>query len=111
MSRLFFRDSPGWTAPQNLCPACRAEHDRWLDTKPSTHAPRFGIAHGSGSPYDASAAGVRDNTRARYEDWRRTVNFQRDLIEKQCLQEDHIGRMATYEEVDMLADLLELEAS
>jgi hypothetical protein len=51
--------------------------------------PRFGIAHGSGTPYDVSAAGMRDKQRARYETWRTLVREQMARIAGQCHTAGH----------------------
>lgn len=67
-----------------VCAPCSEEMGRWLDTRPSTLLPRLGFAHGSGAPYDVSAAGLRDRTRSRTEEWRATVRFQRALIADGC---------------------------
>lgn len=81
----------GPMASVTLCEPCAALRDRWLDTRPSTLIPRGGFAHGSGAAYDVSAAGLRDNDRAWYEEWRRTVRFQIDLVETAC----RVGRHAS----------------
>lgn len=72
-----------------ICPSCQKERSRWLDTKPSEVLPKFGIVHGSGAPYDASASGSQDRGRADYERWRQLVRFQRDLIARTCREQRH----------------------
>lgn len=101
--RLFFRDSPGWTPTAKLCPACREERDRWMDTTPRIVRPGVRIA--ASAAHDDTFAGVRDNTRARFEQWRETVHFHIGLIEKHCA-EKHLARPAPVQ-LDLLAELQE----
>lgn len=72
------------------CASCRAERDRWLDTRPSVLLPRHGFAHGSGAAYDSSLPGIRDGASARHGQWRRTVRYQRALILAQCQAGNHV---------------------
>lgn len=69
-----------------VCTRCRAERDAWLDYR---LPPVLGIAYGSGAPYDVSPAGIRDRQRSRFEEWRSTVNFNRDLIARTCRAAGH----------------------
>lgn len=71
-----------------LCPPCAAERMAWLDYR---LPPTLGIAHGSGAPYDVSAAGIRDRQRSRFEQWRSTVRFQMALIAEQCRSAGHVA--------------------
>lgn len=71
-----------------LCPPCQAERQRWLDYR---LPPVLAIAHGSGAPYDVSAAGLRDKRRSRFEEWRSTIRFQMDLIASQCRAARHVA--------------------
>ncbi|WP_433460722.1 hypothetical protein [Micromonospora sp. CA-248212] len=72
--------------PAPLCQPCSAQHARWLDYRlPRT----LGIACGSGTPYDMSAAGVRDRQRSRFEEWRVTIKFNQDLIARTCREQQH----------------------
>ncbi|MEV5211376.1 hypothetical protein AB0K35_28270 [Micromonospora sp. NPDC053740] len=69
-----------------ICQPCSAERARWLDYRlPRT----LGITHGSGAPYDVSVAGVRDRQRSRFEEWKATIAFHRDLIAHTCRQQCH----------------------
>lgn len=91
----------------SLCRACRAESDRWLDTTPAILRPGVSITYGSGAAYDSTPAGVRDNTRARYEDWRRLVREQMARIREQCQREQHTAPV----QLDLLAELTARAAS
>lgn len=72
-----------------LCAPCKDERARWLDYRlPRT----FGIAYGSGTPYDVSPAGLRGCQRGRYETWRETIKFNRDLIARTCRQHRHVDQ-------------------
>ena len=71
-----------------LCGPCQASRAAWLDYR---LPPVFGIAHGSGAPYDVSAAGIRDRQRSRFDEWRSTVRFHRDLIARTCRAAGHIA--------------------
>lgn len=62
-----------------LCPSCKAESDAWLDYRLPR---RLKIA--SGAAYDDTVRGVRDNRKARYEEWRNTILLHRDLIKRIC---------------------------
>lgn len=75
--------------PAPLCAPCRAERDRWLDTTPNRLIPRPGFAYGSGAAYDSTPAGAAGNRSARYQEWRETVRFQRDLIATACRNGQH----------------------
>lgn len=67
-----------------LCPACIAARNRWADSTPSSVLPRAGFTFGAGTAYDSSAAGIRDNRRARYERWRGLVKAQMAGIAELC---------------------------
>lgn len=70
-----------------LCPPCSAARMSWLDYR----LPRVsGFQHGSGAPYDTSAAGIRDRQRSRSEQWRSTVRFHMDLIARACRTAGHV---------------------
>lgn len=60
---------------------------RWLDYR---LPPRLSIAYGSGAAYDSSPAGIRDARRARLAEWRDTVRFHRDLIDRSCTEAGHV---------------------
>jgi hypothetical protein len=76
----------GLTPKIPLCPPCRDERSRWLGYR----LPRTpGFAFGSGAPYDVSPAGIRDRQHARFEEWRSTVAFHRDLIARTCREQRH----------------------
>lgn len=72
-----------------LCPPCAEASGRWLDYR---LPPVLGIAYGSGAPYDVSAAGIRDRRRSRFEEWRSTVRFHRDLIARTCRAARHVAK-------------------
>ncbi len=88
-----------------LCPPCREARSKWLDFRlPRT----LGIAHGSGAPYDVSSAGVRDRQRARFDEWRDTIRFNRDLIARTCRKAQHVAQPEAPAVVQLpLFDLLE----
>ena len=88
-----------------LCPPCSAARSAWLDYR---LRPVLGIAHGSGAPYDVSAAGIRDRRRARFEEWRSTVRFNRDLIARQCRAAGHLAERPTARviQLDLFAGVL-----
>lgn len=76
------------TAPVTppLCAPCQDERSRWLDYRlPAVP----GFVHGSGARYDLSPAGIRDRQRARYEEWKSTIAFHRDLIARTCREQGH----------------------
>lgn len=75
-----------------LCPPCRAARSAWLDYR---LPPALGIAHGSGAPYDVSAAGLRDRQRSRFAEWRTTVRFHMDLIARECRTAGHVAEAPT----------------
>jgi len=87
-----------------LCPPCSAARAAWLDYRPP---PVRGFAHGSGAPYDVSAAGLRDRRRSRFEQWRSTVRFQMDLIAAQCRAARHVAEAppARVVQLDLFAAL------
>lgn len=72
---------------KSLCVPCRDARLAWLDYRLPAN---LGIAHGSGAPYDASAAGLRDRRRARFEEWRSLVSFEMDLIARTCREAGHL---------------------
>jgi hypothetical protein len=96
------------TAP--LCPPCSAARSAWLDYR---LPPVLGIAYGSGAPYDVSAAGVRDRRRSRFEEWRSTVRFNRDLIARHCRAAGHVAEepVARIVQLDLFAALEELKGA
>lgn len=67
-----------------LCGPCSAESQRWLDTSPDTLIPRLSFTFGSGTAYDYTPAGVAERRRARYDEWRRTVQHGRRMIALAC---------------------------
>jgi hypothetical protein len=71
-----------------LCPSCREARSVWLDYR---LPPPRGFAHGSGAPYDVSAAGIRDARKARFDEWRSTVRFHMDLIARTCRSAGHVA--------------------
>lgn len=74
-----------------LCAPCREARAAWLDYR----LPRVGgFAFGSGVPYDTSAAGTRDRRRARFEEWRETIRFNRQLIADACRKAGHVDSEA-----------------
>lgn len=85
-----------------LCPPCRAASSAWLDYR---LPPVLGIAHGSGAPYDVSAAGIRDRQRGRFEEWRSTIRFNRDLIARTCRAAGHVAEepVARVVQLDLFA--------
>ena len=72
-----------------VCGPCSAEMGRWLDTSPATLIPRLGFAHGSGTAYDVSQAGLRERRAARHAEWAATVRFQRALVAAGCRAGNH----------------------
>jgi hypothetical protein len=101
-------DKAGVADQAPLCGPCQDERGRWLDYR---LPPALGIAHGSGAPYDVSAAGVRDRQAARSAEWRDTVRFQRDLIARQCRAGQHAAAPAEPAEpvIDIQLPLFHLE--
>lgn len=87
-----------------LCAPCREARAAWLDYR---LPPVLGIAYGSGAPYDVSAAGIRDRQRARFEEWRSTVRFHRDLIARTCRTAGHVAEppIARVIQLDLFAEL------
>lgn len=74
--------------PRPLCPPCRAARAAWLDYRlPQVH----GFTFGSGTPYDVSLSGIRDRRHARFEQWRSTIRFNRDLIARTCREAGHVA--------------------
>lgn len=65
-----------------MCDDCHAEWSKWLDYRLPTS---FKIA--SGASRDDTPAGIKDARRARYEEWRKTIQTQQDLIRNHCLAE------------------------
>lgn len=72
-----------------LCSVCSEVDQRWLDTKPSTLIPRISLTFGSGTPYDSSRAGLMDSRRARFEEWRATVQHSREMLKVSCRAGHH----------------------
>ena len=68
-----------------MCAECRAKHDAWLDYR---LPPRVNIA--SGSSRDDTVAGVADARKARFQEWRDTINRQQELIRAQCIAAGHV---------------------
>lgn len=71
-----------------LCPPCRKARLAWLDYR---LPPVRGFAFGSGARYDISAAGLRDHQRGRFDEWRSTIRFHRDLIARTCREAGHVA--------------------
>lgn len=66
----------------------------WLDSKPSVVLSTFGIAYGSGAPYDVSVAGLLDRRRSRYEQWHQLVREQMAGIAEHCRAAGHVSTPA-----------------
>ncbi|GIE30143.1 hypothetical protein Ait01nite_031880 [Actinoplanes italicus] len=71
-----------------VCQSCQAERATWLDYRLPRTA---GFSFGSGAPYDASPAGIRDRQHGRFEEWRATIRFHRDLIARTCRDQGHVA--------------------
>lgn len=82
-----------------VCPDCRAEADRWLDSNPERIFPIRGFAFGSGAPYDLTSAAIANRRRARYERWRSLVREQTAAIREGCAAGLH-ARPSTKESTD-----------
>lgn len=72
-----------------LCAECTAASNKWLDSKPSQMV-RPGIKIANNATYDMTPAGVRDNSRAAFEDWRQLVRRQMKLIADICRRDHQI---------------------
>ena len=70
-----------------LCTPCCAESDAWLDFRPRA----LGLNIHEKAARDTTKEGVRDRNAAKAVDWRRLVNFQRDLIARTCTHPDPEG--------------------
>lgn len=68
-----------------MCAECRAKHDAWLDYRLS---PTVKIA--SGASRDDTVAGLADRRRARFQEWKGTINRQQALIRAQCIAAGHV---------------------
>jgi hypothetical protein len=77
-----------------ICPPCQERRMAWLDSKPSQVLPTFGIAHGSGAPYDVTLAGIRDRSRSRHQQWAALVREQMAGIAAYCRQAGHTAAPA-----------------
>ncbi|GAA0550044.1 hypothetical protein GCM10010172_35130 [Paractinoplanes ferrugineus] len=89
-----------------LCPACQTQRSQWLDYRLPT---ALGFVHGSGAPYDVSPAGVRDRHRSRFQEWKDTIAFHRDLIARTCRAQGHTGVVTEPAPLPVIQlDLLEL---
>ena len=75
--------------PHRTCPPCRALADKWLYSNPA-RVLGGGVRIASGAAYDDTAAGVADNRRGRYEQWRRLVREQIALIVEGCEAGRHV---------------------
>jgi hypothetical protein len=95
------------TVKPPICPPCQQRRMAWLDSKPSQVLPTFGIAHGSGAPYDASLAGIRDHQRSRHQQWARLVREQMAGIAADCRLAQHTAVAAPSAPVVVQLDLLE----
>jgi hypothetical protein len=87
---------------------------RWLDALPALMRQRKGLAiHRVGDNLHGSKASlVLDRQRLAWEDVRRTVTSQMQLIKDECLTERHVRPAPTrYVQPDLLAELQSLEAS
>lgn len=73
-----------------ICAPCQDEQGRWLNTKPSQVFPTFGIAYGSGAPYDITPAAIRDRANARREKWSTLVREQMGRIAEHCRAAGHV---------------------
>lgn len=73
-----------------LCPPCTEARAAWLDYR---LPPARGFSFGSGAAYDVSPAGAADRQRARFEQWRETIRFNRDLIARTCREAGHVGEV------------------
>lgn len=93
------------TTDSPLCPPCRAASSAWLGYR---LPPALGIAYGSGADYDMSAAGIRDRRQARFELWRDTIRWNRDLIARTCRAAGHTTAepAARVIQLDLLAELI-----
>lgn len=68
----------------SICRPCADLMGSWLDVKASDLRPGASFAHGSGAPYDASVAGLRDRLVGNGEALRRLVRTQRAAVAACC---------------------------
>lgn len=92
-----------------ICAECTAARMAWLDSRPSRVFPRLSFTFGSGARYDSTPAGIRDNSRARYEKWRILVGEQMAAIARHCREAGHVSPPLPAPRVVQL-DLFELVA-
>lgn len=71
------------------CTPCRTEQDRWYDTTPQGLYPGLSLITQASAAYDYTPRGVAERRRIRWERWRDTVRFQRDLIARTCREAGH----------------------
>lgn len=74
---------------KRMCEPCGLAWQAWMDYR---LPPRRGFTFGAGVAYDTSIAGIRDNRKARFEEWRDTVRHQTALVETLCHRNRHIYR-------------------
>lgn len=72
-----------------VCPTCREEQFRWLDTRPQDMFRGLGYITQARAGYDNTPAGIRDNRKARYERWRTLVRDQIAEIADDCQRNGH----------------------
>jgi hypothetical protein len=90
-----------------LCPPCQAARLSWLD---------YRLPHSLGvgaTVYDSSPAGIRDRQRGRFEEWRSTIRFHRDLIARTCRASGHVAvpPPARVVQLDLLAAIEQREVA
>ena len=68
-----------------MCVPCAEEWARWLDFRPPRPLRIIAAA-----AYDFTAAGVRDNMRARAEDVYGPIRWQQEHLERLCAAGNHI---------------------
>lgn len=86
------------------CRPCQDEQNRWLDTTPQGLFPNFGyVAQGHvQTSYGMSPRGLREARHMRWERWRDTVRFQRDLIARTCRDAGHAPAAPRIVQLDIL---------
>lgn len=95
--------------PAPLCPPCIDERNRWLDTKPQDISGGFGFILQAqvDTSYNRTPRGRNEPRRMRYERWRETVRFQRDLIANTCRARGHASLAAAAPPRIVQLDLLD----
>lgn len=63
-----------------LCDTCHRAWLAWLDYRLPRRIPFVAQA-----AYDTTPAGVRDNSRNRFEEWRRTIQDGQDRVRAYCM--------------------------